>query len=131
MSNTSSVVKGLSVSVLYQMNGDRVSDCTNRGVTSPTQCKGDAILIWDAKDSRHKEGTARIFEPRPGVPVLKVRNRNGYLSAVPVNDDGTDKPGWFMAGGNFVYTSDSRFPGDYPIPVHDRQEDAQTMRSWD
>ena len=27
-----------------------------------------------------------------------------------------------MFGGNFVYTSDSRFPSDYPIPVHDRFE---------
>ena len=27
-----------------------------------------------------------------------------------------------MFGGNFVYTSDSRFPSDYPIPIHDRFE---------
>jgi len=27
-----------------------------------------------------------------------------------------------MAGGNFVYTSDSRFPAKLPISVHDRVE---------
>ena len=30
---------------------------------------------------------------------------------------------WFMAGGNFIVSSDARFPGRYPIPVHDRTED--------
>ena len=45
------------------------------------------------------------------------------------------KPAWYakpasllksnkhsMAGGNFVYTSDSRFPASAPISVHDRVE---------
>ena len=27
-----------------------------------------------------------------------------------------------MFGGNFIYTSDSRFPHPYPIPIHDRYE---------
>jgi hypothetical protein len=27
-----------------------------------------------------------------------------------------------MMGGNFIYTSDSRFPDERPIPVHDRVE---------
>ena len=27
-----------------------------------------------------------------------------------------------MAGGNWIYTSDSRFPSDAPISVHDRVE---------
>ena len=29
--------------------------------------------------------------------------------------------GW-MYGGTVVYTSDSRFPADYPLRLHDRQE---------
>ena len=28
----------------------------------------------------------------------------------------------YMFGGNFIHTSDSRIPNDYPIPIHDRQE---------
>jgi len=27
-----------------------------------------------------------------------------------------------MFGGNFIYTSDSRFPNKYPIAIHDRYE---------
>jgi len=44
----------------------------------------------------------------------------GRLRAVPkkLKDEGV----WYMNGGNFVYTSDSRFPADYPIPVFDRVE---------
>jgi hypothetical protein len=33
-----------------------------------------------------------------------------------------DSGKWTMFGGNFVYTSDSRFPSNSPIAVHDRVE---------
>ena len=43
-----------------------------------------------------------------------------YVHAEPVDKpEGKVGP---MFGGNFIYTSDSRFPNDYPIPVHDRFE---------
>ncbi len=29
---------------------------------------------------------------------------------------------WLMFGGTFAYTSDSRFPYEYPIHIHDRYE---------
>lgn len=29
---------------------------------------------------------------------------------------------WLMFGGTFAHTSDSRFPYDYPIHIHDRYE---------
>ena len=41
--------------------------------------------------------------------------------ARPVRADGTVRTGG-MFGGNFVTTSDSRFPTSAPIPVHDRFE---------
>lgn len=41
--------------------------------------------------------------------------------ARPFNEDGTVKRGG-MFGGNFISTSDSRFPTTAPIPVHDRFE---------
>lgn len=31
-----------------------------------------------------------------------------------------------MFSGAFVYTSDSRFPNQFPIPVHDRSEVEET-----
>jgi hypothetical protein len=54
---------------------------------------------------------------------LKLVRRNlfgrEHLHAEPI--DPPTGVGW-MAGGNFIWTSDSRFPSDYPIAVHDRQE---------
>ena len=49
-----------------------------------------------------------------------------YLTAYPafpknVSDEYC-KPKYGVAGGTFIFTSDSRFPSVYPIPLHDRQE---------
>lgn len=44
------------------------------------------------------------------------------ICAVPVNPDRGDRVIGPMFGGNFIYSCDSRFPSDYPIPVHDRYE---------
>jgi len=94
-----------------------LGDCTNNGLTSV----GDNFELY--------------FDD---VPVVYS---NDNLDSVP--DDSLvlikrnlfGKPAWYakpaslvksnthsMMGGNFVYTSDSRFPGDAPIPVHDRVE---------
>lgn len=36
-----------------------------------------------------------------------------------------------MFGGNFGYTSDSRFGWDYPLPIHDRVESWEQYNSYD
>lgn len=95
-------------------------DCTNGGVTS--NHKTVAILCesgpWTAEDAARAE-----------VPMMCMVSRNGYRSAVSCDVDGnvitpTDKAGPMM-GGNFIYSSDSRFRqliNEYPLPVHDRFE---------
>ena len=51
------------------------------------------------------------------------RDKTAYIHAEPVNPgDLSDKVGP-MFGGAFIWSSDSRFPSDYPIPVHDRFEE--------
>lgn len=60
----------------------------------------------------------QIFEPSDSTPEVVLHRRGDYLFATPL--DYGEK--WYMAGGTFVYTSDSRFPTDYPIPLHDRTE---------
>jgi hypothetical protein len=98
-------MKGLIVHV-YRPN----FDCTNGGVTSHNT---EVLLVG--------EGIPEIFEAH-GFPVLKLVKRQlfgdepPYLHAQPVEGNG------YMFGGNFIYSSDGRFPGRYPIPVHDRQE---------
>jgi hypothetical protein len=42
------------------------------------------------------------------------KNKPEHLHAEPIS------PGWYMASGKFIWTSDSRFPNDYPISLHDR-----------
>jgi hypothetical protein len=51
--------------------------------------------------------------------VIK-KGPTGLLRAIPKKL--VDEGAWVMNGGNFVHTSDSRFPADYPIPVFDRVE---------
>jgi len=63
------------------------------------------------------------FEATNGEPVLKLQIVGEWISAVPVVENGS-KP-WFMFGGNFIHSCDSRFAalnGGHPIAVHDRTE---------
>lgn len=89
-------------------------ESTNNGVSSFNK---EALLVG--------EGVAQVFDEDPKRPTLKLVKRNifgkEYLHAEPVQ---TTTPGWvgWMAGGNFIWSSDSRFPNDYPIAIHDRQE---------
>jgi len=102
----------LSVAV-YRVNGQ---DCTIDGITS----KNDRlVLVWDEDGECNPENTVKLV--RRNIPT---RSGNPYLTAYPVNEDGTPRTGG-MFGGNYIKTSDSRFPSDYPIPVHDRFESAE------
>ena len=42
--------------------------------------------------------------------------------AFPVDINGNKLPKWWMMGGNYVSTSDSRFPLKYPVRLMDRNE---------
>lgn len=92
-------------------------DCTNGGMTSRFN---SFILVWDEADPP---------EEINGTPVLELIEREiygkRYLHSKPVCEGSGVGP---MAGGNFIYSSDSRFPNDYPISVHDRWETADEYR---
>ena len=64
------------------------------------------------------------FEPTPDRPAVKIVSRiiggEEYKHLQAVAEDGSLISG--MAGGNFAYTSDSRFPSSYPLSLHDRVE---------
>jgi len=105
-------MKGLIVDIFS--NG---SNCSNGGLSSKvTKC----TLVG--------RGIAEIFEVTEEYPPVQIVARElhhgTYLTAYPVNADGTlDKSG-AMFGGCFVYSSDSRFReiSAYPVPLHDRKE---------
>lgn len=89
-----------------------LGDSTANGLTSK---KDQLMLVTDG------ETGAFNVDDEEDYLVLKKKNISGeYLYAVPksIIDSGEHS----MMGGNFVYSSDARFPNQYPIPVHDRVE---------
>lgn len=102
--------KGLPVNV-FKTN----YDCTANGISSKVD---RLILIGD--------GVVELFEGKEdNSDVVKlVRRQIGkreYLHCEPLQKPiGKNGP---MFGGNFIHTSDSRFPNDYPIAIHDRFEE--------
>lgn len=103
-------MKALPISV-YRT--DRLGDCTNGGITS----RYDTLLLI------HNEGFVDIDTENPPENAVVLISRF-ICGRVYKHIEPLAKPkhlGW-MHGGNIAYTSDSRFPNDYPLCVHDRQE---------
>lgn len=102
-------MKGFAVQVFASKS---IGDCSNNGVTSKYN---ELYLVNDNICC-----IPRIVDvPEEQALVLKYRGKD-YLCAVPLEINKSGKHSMF--GGNFVYASDSRFPSNYPIPVHDRVE---------
>lgn len=104
-------MKGLIINV-YRSS---MPDCTMNGISSNHK---ELTLIGT--------GIAQIFEPtedRPAVAmVTRVIGGREYSHLVPCDENAKPLPGWYMFGGNYAKTSDSRFPNAYPLPIHDRKE---------
>ncbi len=102
-------MSGMHVSTLRSKH-----DCTIGGLSS----KHDTFTLVNPD-------VPEIFKADDSAPALRlVRRTIGghlYLHAEPVFNPAPDAVGW-MFGGNFIWSSDSRFPNPYPIAMHDRQE---------
>ena len=112
-------LKGLHVSILRNASH---GDCTACGITSPSH--GDTALLLGIEDGVYDEDDAlRAFQR--GTPVLVVERRTFGSGEVYVTAKPWGEKRHTMAGGNFVYSHDSRFRSGvcaYPISVHDRIE---------
>lgn len=102
-------IKGMECSI-YTTPG--YSNCSNYGASSYTD---KIFLVWDDGFEYNTEG----------LPMFKLvsrkifsNNTETYLYAEPYFTNGKH----WMAGGNFVKATDSRFPCKYPISLHDRTE---------
>lgn len=117
----------LSVDVLVTVRNGVISDCTNGGVSATAD---EHYIVcpdgnWTEDDllGRIEDGNkVGVYEMKP----LNVGTKT-YYHANPLNFNPETKTfeketRWTMMGGNYIETSDSRFPFDYPLPVHDRIE---------
>lgn len=99
--------------VLTYVYKNSLGDCTNNGLTN----NYDHLYLY------HGHLDDEIINELPEDSLILIERvlwgkQANY--AVPVEIYKSKRHS--MAGGNFIYTSDSRFPSDAPISVHDRIE---------
>ncbi len=105
-------VKGLPCSVY---KSKEIGDCTNNGISS----KNDTLYLV-SKDN------LLPFNPKYIDKCIAVTEKTfggvTYKNGKPLSHSKR----WYMMGGNFLHTSDSRFKEitgiNYPLPIHDRNE---------
>jgi hypothetical protein len=104
------------------MNGLRINvyrdtgpDCTMNGISKQFN---NLTLIGS--------GISGPFAPTEDAPAVTMITKNvtgePYKYLAPCDENAQPLPGWYMFGGNYGATSDSRFPHKYPLPIHDRKE---------
>ncbi len=96
-------------------------DCTAGGVTAAANCSPNTIFVVPCKDGNWTEEEVNT---RPGFVVLEIEKRNFNGEYVNLRPADAGKA-WTMFGGNFAWSSDSRFRqyvSERPLPVHDRIE---------
>lgn len=119
------MIKGGGMVSIYRAEGH---ECTNNGISAVE--RGVKYLrlfaqgeVADAPPAG-REYWANAF--------LVKGNSPGCVKIIPAGEDGLPAKGWAMFGGNFAYTSDSRFHRAVEaitgarsygaVPIHDRFE---------
>lgn len=113
---------------IYRADG--FGDSTAGGVTSPERARGKTFVVFDRELA---SGNWKLDEcrDRPDFVCLRLVRRNiagsVYIHAEPIcwRDGYPVEPVRSpMAGGNFIFTGDSRFCRvcEHPVSVHDRFE---------
>jgi hypothetical protein len=113
-------MKGLRCGI-FQDKG--IGNCSNHGISS--RCSNVTLLgvKYANGDFMAMDQLSAPDDIDPAV-IIEERELAGgtYYTAYPYDSEGNKLPGWWMMGGCYIKTSDSRFPFKYPIPLHDRQE---------
>ena len=90
-------------------------DCTNGGISS----RYDMLLLLC------EDGFIDVDLDNPPEYLVKLDTieygNRCHKFIRPFCEKNTGCVGW-MNGGNIAYASDSRFPSEYPLCIHDRQE---------
>lgn len=103
--------RGLYVSIYRDA---RLGDCTMNGITSLERGHKEVFLL-------NAFGPFTVAEAKQRkMPIVAIGVAGGCKHVRPVFDGEKEVEGMWAFGGNIVYSSDSRFPNDYPLKVHDR-----------
>lgn len=110
-------VQGLTV---YVYKNPLFKNCSLNGISSRYD---SLILIGEGV-----EGPNTVDLDNPPENVVKLVKRRiyagvEYLHVEPLDGHNAGGDKWYMAGGAFCYTSDSRFPSHQPLSIHDRCEE--------
>jgi hypothetical protein len=126
---------GLHLSVLRPANG---TDCTNEGLSSTVAALTLVAVIDERKFNNRREDSAP--EAVPAVAQVSLPSLTAPAVLLRIRLFGSTRPtfsiepaaalphqSWYMAGGNYAVTTDSRFTqlleGMYgAVAIHDRQE---------
>ena len=93
------------------------TDCSNGGVSSRVDM---VVLLEEGADFPED-----LKRDKCTVMRIRRRDRYGDVIIVPDPSDLPSPDAWLMSGGNFAYSSDSRFlqyVSPYPVHIHDRVE---------
>ena len=86
--------------------------CSNEGLSSKYN---QATLVGP--------GVPEIFKPDDHAPAIKLdQSIADHPRAWPIDYNEQRKSPWYMFGGAFIYSTDSRFPSTQPIKLMDRRE---------
>lgn len=91
--------------IICEILKGRFGDCSNGGLSHLYQ---EVTLILP-------EGGP--FKPSEKAPAVELYQAHGVVKAKAVGEKR-----WMMFGGCFIYSSDGRFPHDYPVKLFDRYE---------
>ena len=103
-------MKGLSVEIYRNSLGD----CTNNGLSSKAK---NLVLVGEEID-----GPVTITNDEDCLVLVHLEDYYGVPYSVAIPKSIVESGKRSMFGGNFCYTSDSRFPLDNPIKIFDRVE---------
>lgn len=102
-------MKGIIVGIL---ENKYIGNCSLGGISSKVR---KATLVG--------EGIPELYIPHDEAPAIRLVKRQimgkEYVHCEPIKNM---KDGRYIMGGCFVWSSDNRFPNDYPLPLHDRVE---------
>lgn len=94
----------------YILRSNTMPDCSNGGISNRVS---QVTLVGP--------GIPQIFDVTDDAPAVVLTNTAGnYICVTPLAI--LTKREHAMAGGTFIWSSDSHFPHDYPLSLHDRVE---------